>query len=67
METLSTLLALCVGNPPVAGGFPTQRPVTRSFDDFFLSTPEQTVEQTTEKPVIWDAIALIMTPLQYQF
>ena len=34
---------------------------------FFLSTPEQTVEQTTEKPVIWDAIALIMTPLQYQF
>ena len=26
---------LCEGNPPVAGGFPSQRPVTRSFDDFF--------------------------------
>ena len=25
METLSTLLALCEGNPPVTGGFPSQR------------------------------------------
>ena len=30
---------------------------------FFLSAPEQTVEQTIETPVIWDAIALIMTSL----
>ena len=30
---------------------------------FFLSAPEQTVVQTTEMPVIWDAIALIMTSL----
>ena len=28
-------LALCAGNPPVTGEFPTQRPVTRSFDVFF--------------------------------
>ena len=28
------LLALCDGNPPVTGGFPSQRPVTRSFDVF---------------------------------
>ena len=35
METFSALLALCEGNPPVTGGFPTQRPVTRSFDVFF--------------------------------
>ena len=34
METLSALLALCEGNPPVTGGFPSQRPVTRSFDIF---------------------------------
>ena len=27
METFSTLLALCDGNPLVAGGFPSQRPV----------------------------------------
>ena len=35
METFSTLLALCVGNSPVTGEFPSQRPVTRSFDVFF--------------------------------
>ena len=26
---------LCGGNPPVTGGFPSQRPVTQSFDVFF--------------------------------
>ena len=31
-ETFSALLALCVGNSPVTGEFPAQRPVTRSFD-----------------------------------
>ena len=35
METISVLLALCAGNSPVTGEFPTQRPVTRSFDVFF--------------------------------
>ena len=35
METFSTLLAICAGNSPVPGDFPTQRPVTRSFDVFF--------------------------------
>ena len=35
METFSALLALCSGNSPVTGEFPSQRPVTRSFDDFF--------------------------------
>ena len=35
METFSALLAFCEGNPPVTGGFPSQRPVTRSFDIFF--------------------------------
>ena len=28
------LLALCEGNPPVTGGFPSQRPVTQSYDVF---------------------------------
>ena len=32
---ISELLALCVGNLPVTGEFPTQRPVTRSLDVFF--------------------------------
>ena len=35
METFSALLALCAGNPPVTGGFPLQRPVTRSVCVFF--------------------------------
>ena len=35
METFSTLLALCAGNSLVTGEFPSQRPVTRSFDVFF--------------------------------
>ena len=35
METFSALLALCAGDSPVSGEFPSQRPVTRSFDVFF--------------------------------
>ena len=35
METFSALLVLCVGNSPVTGEFPAQRPVMRSFDVFF--------------------------------
>ena len=35
MELFSALLALCVGNSSVIGGFPSQKPVTRSFGIFF--------------------------------
>ena len=35
MEAFSALLALYTGNSPIAGEFPSQRPVTRSFDVFF--------------------------------
>ena len=35
IETFSALLAICAGNSPVTGEFPTKRPVTRSFDIFF--------------------------------
>ena len=42
-------------------------PLTKASDEehwsFVWSAPEQTVEQTIEKPVIWDAIAIIMTSL----
>ena len=34
-EPFSTLLTLCAGNSPVTDEFPSQRPVTRSFDVFF--------------------------------
>ena len=36
IKSFSALLSLCEGNPPVTGGFPSQRPVTRSFDVFFV-------------------------------
>ena len=32
---ISALLAICAGNSPFPGEFPSQRPVTRSFDVFF--------------------------------
>ena len=35
MGTFSALLVICVGKPPVTGGFPSQRPVTWVFDVFF--------------------------------
>ena len=35
METFSASLAICAGNSPVTGEFPTQRPVMLSFDVFF--------------------------------
>ena len=35
MKTFSASMTLCGGNPPVTGGFPSQRPVTRRFDVFF--------------------------------
>ena len=34
-RNISASLTLCEGNPPVTGEFPSQRPVTRSFDGFF--------------------------------
>ena len=41
METFSALLAICAGNSPVPGEFPTQRPVTRSFDVYFDMRPNK--------------------------
>ena len=35
METFSALRAICAGNSPAYGEFPSQRPGTRSFDVFF--------------------------------
>ena len=41
METFSALLALCAWNSPVNGEFPSERPVTRSFDIFFRLCPNK--------------------------
>ena len=48
METFSTLLALCEGNPPVNGGFPSQRPVRRSFDAFFDLHPNKRLSKQSD-------------------
>ena len=41
MESYSALLVLCVGNSPVTGELPTQRPVIRSFGVFFDLRPNK--------------------------
>ena len=47
METFSALLAICAGNSPVTGEFPSQRPVTRSFGVFFdMRTNERLSKQS---------------------
>ena len=35
MEAFPALLAIGEGNSPVTGEFPSQMPITRSFDVFF--------------------------------
>ena len=41
METFSALLAICTVNSSIPGEFPTQRPVTRSFDVYFDLRPNK--------------------------
>ena len=63
METFSMLLALCEGNSPVSGEFPTQRPVTRSFDIIFDLRLNKHLSKPIVRLVIWDAIEPIMMSL----
>ena len=57
METFSVLL--------VTGDFPSQRPVTLMVSSYLPSGAhlggQDTIKYTIETPVIWDAIALIVT------
>ena len=45
---METLLAICAGNSPVTGKFPSQRPVTRTFDVFFDLHPNKRLSKTPE-------------------
>ena len=56
IETFSALLAICTRNSPVTGEFPTQRPMTRSFDVFFDLHPNKRLNKVIVRLVIWDAI-----------
>ena len=65
METFSELLVLCKGKSPL---LPLNSPYKVQwceafFDRFSLICTWKTIEQTIETPVIWDAIALIVTSL----
>ena len=46
MDTFSALLAICAGNSPVTGECPAQRPVTRSFDVFYLRLNKRLSKQS---------------------
>ena len=63
MEIFSALLAFCKRNSPAIGGFPYTKASDAELWCFIWSAPEQTIEQRIETPVIWDAIAIIMTSL----
>ena len=49
METLFALLTLREGNPPVTGGFPSQRSVMRSFDSFYLRLKKRLNKQSKRR------------------
>ena len=65
METISALLALCAGNPPVTGKFPSQRPMTRSYILFSLICTWTNGWANNRDARVWDAIASIMTSLKW--
>ena len=59
-ETFSALLALCKGNSPATGEFPSQRPVACSYDVFFdlrlnkrLNTPSRRRWFETPSRSLW--------------
>ena len=64
---LFALLALCEGNQPVTGGLPPSKASGTELWRFLWSAPEQTIEQAIETLVIRDAMALIMTSLQWWY
>ena len=71
MKTFSALLALCEGNPPVTDGFPSQRPVKRSFDIFFDVCPNKRLRKQsicgsfgTPLCSLWRHCEIIVIPLR---
>ena len=56
-------VTFCAGNSPVTDEFPAQRPVTALVFSLICKRFGQTIEQTIERLVIWDDIAIIITPV----
>ena len=63
MEAFSALLALCEGESTGDRWIPLTKASDVELWCFLSSALEQTVEQRIDTPVIWDAIAVIMTSL----
>ena len=64
METFSELLVISEGNPLnplVTDGLPFTKASDAEIWCFLWSAPAQMFKQTIETPVIWDAIAPIMS------
>ena len=57
MEASSALLALCAGNSPVTGEFPSQRASNEDFDVALVQV--RMSYQTYTWPVIWDYMTFI--------
>ena len=66
METFSALLAICAGKSPVPVEFPTQRPVTRSFDVFLDLRLNKRVEagELSRYRANYDVTVMILTDIQ---
>ena len=53
--------------PSVIDGFTLTKASDAEISNFLVCTPEQTVEQTVEMPLIWDPMALIVTSRWWDF
>ena len=53
MAAVSALLTLCEGNSSVTGEFPSQRPVTRSFDVFYDLRPNKRLNWLYNQSTGW--------------
>ena len=62
METLSALLTLCEGNPPVIGDSPHTGPAMRRFDTFCAVCLNKLLN---ESQLIWDAMISIWRQCNY--
>ena len=74
METFSALVAICAGNSPVTGEFPSHRPVTRSFDVFVDIRPNKQLSkqsrgwwfETPSRPLCVIVMFIKVTLLTYR-
>ena len=60
MGVLCALLALCEGNPPVTGGFPSQRVSNTRL--FFAVILNKVPKQTGKWIMIWNSVMLMWCP-----